>query len=81
MKSNTTPDRIDEMTLEDIAKLGVVELAAFHDEFAAAAKLWQERKTKIVDALETLYAARAVNLLTQDGKDSGTITFPENDLT
>lgn len=77
MKSNLTPQALDEMTIEDIAQLDIADLHRLHDEVEAGAKEWRERMTRVVDALECRFGVRAVTLLANEGKNSGTIHFPE----
>lgn len=77
MASNVSGAAIDEFTIDDIAKFDLPDLARIHDEIRDAAKTWRDRQTKIVDALELRFAARAVAMLTTDKKDAGTIHFPE----
>ena len=81
MKSNLTPHALDDMTIDDIAKLDIADLARLHDEIKATEKEWIERKNKMNDALELRFAARAVALLAADGaKIAGSTTFPEDGM-
>ena len=82
MKSNLTPHALDDMTIDDIAKIDIGNLARLHDEIRATEKEWTERKTKMIDALELRFAPRAVALLAgYNAKIAPTLTiFPEEDF-
>lgn len=80
MKSNLTPHVLDDMTIDDIAKMEIDDLARLHDEIRATEKEWTQRKTKMIDALELRFAPRAVALLAANAKISGSTTFPEPDF-
>lgn len=78
MRSNYHAATIGELAIDDLSKLELSDLAEMQAEIVAGGKLWRERSTKFVDALELRFAARAQAMLLAEKQDTGTIHFPES---
>lgn len=72
-KSNLSLSAIDELTIDDISKLLLNDLATLHAEARDAAGTARDRVTKIIDALELRFAADAQAKLLAEKKDAGTV--------
>lgn len=77
MASNYSAASIDELSIDDIAKLEIADLARMQAELSAMWKSHRDRSAKLIDALELRFAARAQHILLQEKSDTGTVNFPE----
>lgn len=77
MASNYSAASLDEMSIDDISKLEIADLAQMQTELSAMWKSQRDRSTKLNDALELRFAARAQHILLQDKTDTGTVHFAE----
>jgi hypothetical protein len=80
---DNTPDinELINLPVDEIALLPVDLLAALQHEIDAAAKQMKAVTTRFNTALAVRFAARAAEVRSASGKDTGTVRFDEGDFT
>ena len=80
--SNTpTVDDLPGIGLQDIAVLPIELLAILHREVDERLKCCKAAKARLDGALEVRFAARAAEIRSASGKDTGTVRFDDGDFT